>query len=242
MFKSLFFFLFFVSYIHAQVVPDNRSSFDQQFDVTSFYKLDRSQQFFFNAQAIKQQQQSNKREFEFNYRYSLNRYWRIAAIIKRAYGLRHNNDWTKDSGVWSWTNTNSRGETLAGLMIQHKHSAWGRGKGIFKNRLTLHHNYFNGQNTLFYKVGILNFQWKDWTTIHQFEVGIPLNYNRDLINELWHYSAFMYHFRSWLKFGPKLSLGKMTWNESQSFKVIRGNHYTQSLLIYRLGLGVLITL
>jgi len=242
MLKYLFILMLPLSSIWAQIQPTNQSSFDQSLDLSTFYKINESQQLFFNLHAINQNKRSNRKIIEFNYRFSWHLNWRAGLIVKRAYGLRHNNDWTKNSGQWAWNDSTTRGENLIGLMLQYKHVAWGRGKGVLKNRISVVHNFFNAQNTLLYKFGILNFQWRNWTTVHQFELGFPLNYNRHLINELWHYSAFMFNFTSWLKLGPKLSVGKIFWDESKAFHIIKNSQYTQNLLIYRIGLGVLITL
>ncbi len=239
---KLLFILLLIPNTWSQVVPEDKTSLDQEYDISGLYKLNKNQQLYFRAALIPQQEQFDRKEAELSYRYSLHRNWRIGLGVRRSYGLRHNEDWTKDSGVWGWTDTSSRSENLTTLMIQHKQIAWGKGKGILKNRVTLLHNWFNDQDTLQYKVGILNFHINHWTTIHQLELAIPLNYNRSPISEIWHYSAFMYQFSTKVKFGPKITIGKMFWNESIDFNSREGNEFTQGTLIYRFGLGILFTL
>ncbi len=242
MLKFLLFFFLAISSSWSQVVPEDKTSFDQELDLAAMYKIRQQQFLYVRAALLPQSKQFDRKELEVSYRYSWHRNWRIGLIYRYVYGLRHNEDWSKETGEWAWRDTSSRGENLTGIMLQHKQIAWGKGKGILKNRVTIAHNWFNDQDTLFYKVGVLNFQFRNWTTIHQFELGVPLNYNRSPISEAWHYSAFMYHFNSWLKFGPKLTIGKMFWNESIDFNSRDGNEFTQDILIYRLGLGVLLTL
>ncbi len=237
----LFYFLFLIS-AHSQVIPENEISSDYDFDISSFYKINDTHQAYFNTNFIFQDKQSNRKDIQFHYRYRWHRNWLAGVIIKRSYGLRHNEDWTNSTGTWKWTDTSSRGENLSGFLVQHKQVLWGKGKGILKNRLSLIRNWFNDQDTVFFKTGVLNFGWRNWTTIHQFEFGIPLNYNRSFFNEIWHYSAFMYRYNDFIKFGPKLTLGKMFWNESIDFNSRKGNEFTQDLLIYRLGFGVIFSL
>ncbi len=225
----------------AQEIPPNGTSFDQEFDVSIFYKIQKHHQFLLKTAYIPQSKQSDRKEMHLSYRYSIHRNWKIGLSLKRVYGMRHNEDWNKETGTWEWRDTSARGESFVGIFLQHKQIAWGKGRGILKNRLELLRNTFNDQDTLLYKLGIINFEFKKWITIHQFEFFIPLNYNDDPISEIWHYSSFMYQYSTFLKFGPKLSLGKMFWNESIDYSSRKGNKFSHDLLIYRLGLGALFT-
>ncbi|MBC99716.1 MAG: hypothetical protein CME63_18370 [Halobacteriovoraceae bacterium] len=242
--RIIFFFLVLInSYLcYGQVKPQDKNSFDQEFNFSSFYKLSDGHQLYFNYTYLSQAEQFQQRLATLSYRYTLHRNWRVGILFKRAYGLRHNEDWNKDSGPWAWKDTSDRSEHLTSAFLQHKQIAWGKGRGILKNRLSLQRNWFNDQDTLFYKAGILNFEFQNWTTLHQFELAIPLNYNRSFISELWHYSAFLYQYNTILQFGPSFTIGKMFWNESIDFNSRNGNEFEQSILIYRLGLSIILAL
>jgi len=228
--------------LFAQKIPNNGSSFDQELDLSSFYTISNFQKLYFKFNYLNQELLSNQTHYEVNYRYNLSNHWQTAFIFRRSYGLRHNEDWNNSSGSWMWKDTSSRGENFTGVMLQYKNILWGRGQFILKNRATLIRNWFNDQDSLIYKLGILNFSWPDWTSIHQFELTIPLNYMRSFYSEIWHYSAFMYRFNHRIQMGPKFTIGRMLWNESLQFKSMNNNTFNQHHYVYRLGLGLIIDL
>ena len=137
--------------------------------------------------------------------------------------------------MWQWKDSSEREEYLSSIFIQHKKSLWGKGRGVLKNRLTIRRNFYNDQDTLIYRPGILNFGIKNWLLIHEFEIHIPLNYNEALINEYWHYSSFMYQVNPSLLIGLKITLGQMIWEDSVSFRGITNDSFENKMTIFRFG-------
>ena len=230
-FFSLCFWLLSVA---AQNIPSNEKSFDKEVSLFATKKIE-NHFISFKAAHIFQDKQSDRNILELGYRYGLEN-WRMGVSLAREKGHRHNEDWMMSSGRWGWLDTSSRSETLARSFIQHKFFLWN--KGILKNRMTLQHNFFNDQDTLLLTSGILWFGKGNHTFLHQFEVFLPLNFNRSLISEIWHYSGFMWKASQNISLGPRLSLGYMKWNESLAFKGRTGESFNQELFIVRLGLGV----
>lgn len=238
MINPLFFilslFLTILPSVSAQRVPEDKTSFDQELSLFATKKIE-NHFFTFKGILLKQDEQNDRNSLELGYRYGVGN-WRYGGSLSSERGLRHNEDWVNTTGRWAWRDTSSRSETLVRAFAQNKFFLWK--KGILKNRVTLQHNFFNDQDTLILTSGVLWFGSGTQTFLHQFEVFLPLNFNRSLVSEVWHYSGFMWKLTKRLSLGPRLTLGYMRWNEPLFFRHRTDESYTHDLFIVRLGLGL----
>ncbi len=230
-FLSLFFL--FNLLVHANRIPKDETSFDQEF---SFFGTKKIENHFMTLKVAHyfQDKQNDRNIIELGYRYGFDN-WRFGGSISTERGLRHNEDWVLESGRWQWRDTSSRSEEIVRGFVQNKFFLWK--KGILKNRVTLQHNFFNDQDTLILTSGIIWFGRGSHTFLHQFEVFVPLNFNRSFVSEIWHYTGYMYKLTKSFSLGPRLTLGHMRWNESLNFKHRTGDSFNNDLFIMRLGLG-----
>lgn len=171
---------------------------------------------------------------------------KFGAFYRRAYGLRHDDDWDSDGGVWQWESTNSRGEDFFILDVSPRAMLSEHLIGEFKTRYSF--NFFNGERTLMVRPGLSYFLLSGGEPFLNFfaqaEFDLPSNYGARTVYEEWVYAGALYHLRSNLEVGGVLALKWQTWGSSYSYLDKGGAPYVittettalNAVLIYQFNL------
>lgn len=238
MIKFFVFFIFLSNFAFANQ-PPAKETFDQSLNLFLEKKFSHYS-IVGRAHRVNRDFQSDRQELALGLRGRLTDNFRTGGEFVLARGLRHNEDWNFDTGRWKWRQTEGRQEELFRWFLQHKFSLVGNGIGIWKTRLTYQRNFFNKQDLAILKAGLIWLGIPKWTTLHQIEAHIPLNFHRSVMSELWLYNGFVYRFNNTLALGPSLNLGAFFWNESIRFRNQMNTGFTDQLLTLDIGLNLII--
>lgn len=166
---------------------------------------------------------------------------KLGAFYGRAYGLRHDEDWTNANGSWAWTNTNSRGEDLLiGDITPVTELDFLPGKnwvGEFKTRYI--YDAYNGQQSLILRPGLRYFILDDdrpfLNFFFQFEALLPLNYGVQSIYEKWAYVGTLYHLNDHVDLGGFAAAKWETWGSTSSYIAKGGAPYAITTQTWQIG-------
>lgn len=200
---------------------------------------------FFEASGEKQSEDREAKDFTLGTYYQLNDHLRAGAFYRRAYGLRHDEDWHSVAGVWSWKDSNNRGEDififdLSGkTLVRHT---------PFTAELKLRYlfNEHNDNRTLLVRPGF-SYHWiEDATLIANlflhFEVDFPLNYAVETANERWVYIGGLYHVSNTFDVGPFAAFAWKSWGRPQGYMDKGGAPYTITTQSTTLGIIAVVNL
>ncbi len=182
--------------------------------------------------------------------YHLNDHWRAGVFYQRQYGVRHDEDWQKDTVTgWGWINTSQRGEDLAVIDLSPKlHLGFLPGETWtleFKNRYE--YNFFDQDQNLHLRQTLTYFWLKqDQPFLHFFlqcEQVFPLNYGVMPINEQWTYLGMVYQRSESVQLGFFAATQWQSWANTSQFSAQTGNSYVVSagsnvlgfLAIFKMG-------
>ncbi len=158
----------------------------------------------------------------------------IGGFYRRAYGLRHDNDWQSINGRWSWADSNSRGEDFLILDATAKFLVQGlpvrNATAELKSRLL--HDFLNGDETLMLRPGLTLFWLKNelpfMNVFLQYEFDLPLNYGHRSVNERWLYLGALYRIARDIDFGGFFADKWQAWSNASAYDNKGGAPFTET--------------
>jgi hypothetical protein len=198
--------------------------------------------YFAEASATQATDSRELRDFAVGGYYHLSNNFKIGALALREYGLRHDEDWQLNNGVWSWNDSNSRGENVFGLDVTGKTlldflpgEDW-----VAEFKVRYFYNSFNDNRTLMLRPGLTYFYLRHEELVAnfflQFEYDLPLNYGIQPINEKWIYLGSLYHLSEMMDIGPFMTLTWQTWGPPAAYSLKGGVPYSVTTQTTTLGL------
>jgi len=149
-------------------------------------------------------------------------------FYERAYGLRHDDDWNKTTGTWSWADTNSRGEDLLIADLTARFKVFE--STVFEIKARYLDNLFNQNQTLFLRPGLTYFWLKDeqpfMNFFLQYEIDLPLNFDNEQVDERWLYLGALYRVMENVDVGGFYALNWQAWHSSADYLAKLGSPYT----------------
>ncbi len=160
--------------------------------------------------------------------YGISENWSIGGFYRRAYGLRHADDWVKPGAEWSWFDSRHRGEDSVLLDATGKFMLSEHWVGEVKTRFS--NNLFNGEQDLMVRPGLTYFWLKDerpfLNFLVQYEMDFALNYAHRELNERWLYIGTIYRLNSYLDVGGFFDNKWQAWHSSRAYLDRGGMPYT----------------
>ena len=236
--KVLILFLFLGSLpAFASSIPSNESNlFNTGTDFKVFVKgkkLSLLSEFSY----LSRDKQDNYKHYLIGPRYKISPQFQVGLFYKRAYGLRHNEDWCIETGRWEWKNTSKRGENIYFLEGTYRTLIPIELPSVFYFRTRLFHNSFNSNKSLELKPSIGWFFNKKWAAFTGVDLVYAMNFGDTPISETWTYFSLLHSANKRMKFGPFLTYGKMFWTQSDFFKNRTGREFENSFTILKMGLN-----
>lgn len=245
MIKYLFFLSLLIplSKIEANT-PSNDDSFNQMYSIRSFYRS-----YGFNTMAeyryLNNEVRENERTLTLGSRYRIHPNLKLGAFYQLAYGLRHDEDWVKINDRWQWRDTSDRNEDILMVELSPRTlleflpgETWSG-----ELRIRFRHNLFNDNNTILLRPGLSYYWFRKGEIFMNFylqhELYLPLNYGQSTLYQQWTYLGMIYHLAKNIKISPSLSIGKITWEHTDSFKTATGNTYSVKESFSNLGLTLI---
>lgn len=155
---------------------------------------------------------------------------KLGAFLREARGLRHDDDWQKINGVWSWVDSRSRNESILILDATPRYMIEDQLLGELKIRLL--DDFFDSEQTLQLRPGLtyflLNKGQAFWNFFAQFEFDLPLNYGAKPMNERWIYLGALYHLTTSWSLGGFLAEHWQAWSSSSNYLASGGSSYVIS--------------
>ena len=146
------------------------------------------------------------------------------------FGLRHDDDWQKLNGVWSWVDSRSRSESILILDGTPRYMILDQLAGELKIRWL--DNLSNSEQTLQLRPGLtyflLNKGQAFWNFFAQIEFDLPLNYGVKPVNERWTYLGALYHLTTSWSLGGFFAEHWQTWSSSSDYLAKGGSPYVIS--------------
>ena len=202
--------------------------------------------YFAEAAAVNETGGRELKDYSLGVYYHVSPAFKFGTVFSRDFGLRHNEDWTPTNGIWSWNDSNGRGETLVALDATAKAVVdflpgedW---VAEFKTRYI--YNSFNDNRTLMLRPGLTYFYLREGSLAAsffiRFEYDFPLNYGAEAVNEKWIYLGALYHLCENVDLGPTITEGWQTWNRPAAYAIKGGAPYSITTQTSTYGLsGVL---
>lgn len=174
--------------------------------------------------------------------YHLNNNLKAGVFYRHAYGLRHDDDWARDSaGNWRWLDTNDRGEGLVQLDLTVKSLVefmpgedW-----VAELKTRWVYNAFNGEQYFLLRPGLTYFLLSEGNLVANFymqvELDLPTNYGNRAIMEKWIYLGSLYHFSERFDLGPFVTFGWQSWSRPDDYARRGGADYTVTTQTTTLG-------
>lgn len=149
-------------------------------------------------------------------------------FFRRAYGLRHDADWSKEAGYWEWDDTNSRAEDFAVADISPR---WQLDENwLFEFKTRYLYNSFNGEQSVMLRPALTYFWLREQQPFlnffFQLEEDVPLNYGHRKIDEQWVYAGSLYHLTRCVDLGSFVAWSWQTWQSSASYLEKGGAPYS----------------
>jgi hypothetical protein len=167
---------------------------------------------------------------------------RVGFFYRRAYGIRHDEDWVSVSGRWGWRDSNTRGEDFLILDMTPRVSLDFMGGENFVAELKTRfiNNTYNHDQTLFVRPGLTYFWLKDdqafMNFFLQYEMQFALNYGIQSVNERWLYLGALYKACSNFDLGIYNALKWETWGSYADYLNRGGSAYNTTTMTYVIGL------
>lgn len=156
--------------------------------------------------------------------------FRFGLFYQRQYGIRHNEDWFKDTiSGWQWRDTTQRGEDLAIFDYSVKTLMNGHENITVDIKLRYEYNFFNKNQSIRGRGGFSFFNLVDDEPKSSFflhyEFVRPLNYSNYRSNETWAYLGGLYHDDSHFQFGGYLARRWQAWFSTSEYTSLTGKTY-----------------
>lgn len=229
---ALFFFIAPPSKAATGTLPvasTNGSGYE--FDARAFAKVG---DFSLLAERV-QRWDTNTRRPQF---YSLGGYYRLLEALKiglfyrRAYGLRHDNDWVNSGTGWAWAHSINRGENilLADATPKMELAFLPGESWVGELKIRYFYNFFNSNQTLTARPGLTYFWLREGEPFLnfflQYELSVPVNFGQTALNEEWLYIGTLYQVAKFLQMGVFATFHTETWSTSASFAKLFTQDYT----------------
>jgi hypothetical protein len=168
---------------------------------------------------------------------------KVGAFYRRAFGLRHDDDWISTSGNWHWSDSTNRAEDFVILDATPRTLVTDELVAEIKTRDL--YNVFNKENTLLLRPGLTYFLLKDgqpfWNFFAQFEMDFPLNYGQTKTSEEWIYLGALRSLTKNIDIGAFAAEKWQRWGSSSTYLAKGGAPYLDTdqtsvisaLLIYQ---------
>ncbi|MDB9786822.1 hypothetical protein OAB57_01840 [Bacteriovoracaceae bacterium] len=161
-----------------------------------------------------------ERSIKLGIRYPINRYFKLGAFYHKVYGLRHDDDWNNQYGLWEWERKNGHGNNIYSVELTAR-------KRLYKTivgeiRASYHHNETTDLNSLKGRAGLTYTTFShgtpQFTWAISYELYHPLNFSEETIYERWGYVGFLFHAGSKISLGPFVARKRKVWTTSTAWK------------------------
>ncbi|OUR99766.1 hypothetical protein A9Q84_01700 [Halobacteriovorax marinus] len=180
-----------------------------------------------------------EKSLKLGFKYRVHNNVKLGIFYKRAYGLRHDDDWVWQNMKWLWNDTNSRGENILIGEAGYKKLF---GNYIFETRLTYEHNFFNDHDAIKVRPGVTYLVLDEGAAFINlflnYEAYLPLNFSEKSIYEQWIYAGLLYHYSDVIKPGVFYNFRKGYWTSSKDFKDKNLGKYEQTHSSHYLGVSL----
>lgn len=155
-------------------------------------------------------------------RKGFSRHLKFGLFYQRSYGLRHDQDWIKDSS-WHWRDRKTQGQDSWIGDLTYKNFI--NDKSTYELRLTYEKNTTVGRSFLKPRIGASYFFSKGHFTLIE-ELSLPMETRASSIQEYWTYLTYSYHYNSNASFGPLIAYRTVNWETSQDFEQVHQTTYS----------------
>lgn len=157
----------------------------------------------------------NYEHFQLGGRYLLSDAFKLGLHVRRATGIRHDEDWIKPGPVWKWRSVKSRAEVIVLPEVDYKRWLGSRPISIdLRGRYV--YNTFNDHNSLQARVG-LTYYFEKMSLLAQYEANFPLNYSENTIDEFWFYLTSIIPLSTHFSIGHSIGFGELRWSAPEAF-------------------------
>jgi hypothetical protein len=236
--------LIFTTLSYASHEPSPLSEGPNPRGIFNFFYSQKKINYLAEFEFREEEDNRNYKAFRIGGKYRFHRNFKAGLYAKRAYGLRHDDDWVKPNNDWIWNDSESRGENLIILELTSRAllNFIPGGTWLGEFRIQNETNFFNDQNSFKLRSGI-TYIWtrnaKTFISLYtQYEVYLPTNFSNESIYEKWLYLGGLYHFNKNWKFGLFYSKKSVTWTTSQTSKDLGNEDYSIEDKVNYLGIKV----
>jgi len=209
-----FFLIFFSSLAIAANIPTRHNEKVQALAEARVFWIQRSWQYLAELKFSEWEESQAFQSLRIGTRKGFSRHMKWGLFYQRSYGLRHDQDWIKDS-TWHWKDRTTQGQDIWITDLSYKDFI--NEKSTYELRLTYEKNSTVGRSFLKPRIGASYFFSKSHLTLIE-ELSIPLESRENTIQEYWTYLTYSFHYNTHVSFGPLLSYRIVNWETSEDFK------------------------
>lgn len=157
----------------------------------------------------------NYEHFQLGGRYLVSDAFKLGLHVKRATGIRHDEDWIKPEVVWKWRSVKSRAEVI--ILPEVDYKCWVGSRPISVDlRGRYVYNTFNDHNSLQVRGGF-TYYFEKMSLLAQYEANFPLNYSEHTIDEFWLYLTSIIPLNTHFSIGHSIGFGELRWSAPEQF-------------------------
>lgn len=186
------------------------------------------------------------KHLRYGLKYRVHENIKIGVYLKHAVGLRHDNDWVKNTGTgkWGWTDSSSRVENL---LMTEVTSRLLLDNYLLKNfmaefRVQYNYNFNFNLHMLKIRPSLTYFLTKNGKAFMNLYINnefyMALNFHESSIYQQWLYLGAQYHYSKKLKLGGFLARMVGTWTSSDDFIDRTGESYSKNISGTYLGFNI----
>ncbi|CBW25860.1 putative exported protein [Halobacteriovorax marinus SJ] len=236
MIKKVILLLLLSSMAWSSNIPKEASKTDPSLVLRHFHKFNSKVK---SLITFSLKEGSSDKDLSLSLRYRLHSNFHIATNFKRSYGLRHDDDWVKENGVWKWKETKTRGENIFGVHLNAKKIFQ---DNIFELRTTIERNNSNSNNTLILRPGVTHIFFKGGAPIiniyARYALYLPMNFSEETIYKQSLYAGVTYHYNSFFKPGLFFKRTSTKWTNSKNAKELQVPSYSVAESTNSIGLAL----
>jgi len=237
--KFLFIFLLSSNIFAGGVPAENETGLNSKVILRHFHKFSPKINSLLEYNWSKEELLRKEQSIKLGFKYRIHNNVKLGLFYKKAYGLRHDDDWVWQNAKWKWNETNSRGENFLIAEAGYKRLV---DKFILETRLTYEHNFFNDHDAIKIRPGftylVLDQGAAFINLFLNYEAYLPLNFSEKSIYEHWIYTGLLYHYSDVIKPGVFYNYKKGYWTSSKDFKARNSSSYEVSSNSHYLGVSL----
>lgn len=240
MIKKTILLLSITSSIFAGNVPtESDSGLNSKIVLRYFHKFSPKINSLIEYDWTKEELERKEKSIKLGFKYRIHHNIKLGLFYKRAYGLRHDDDWVWSNASWKWNETNSRGENFLIAEGGYKKLV---NNFILETRFTYEHNFFNDQDAIKLRPGftylLLDGGAAYLNLFLNYEAYIPLNFSEKSIYQHGIYTGLLYHYSDIIKPGVFYNFKKSYWTSSKDFKARSSGSYEVANPSHHLGVSL----